>query len=662
MCTHTSSCCCHEHTHHAHMTDTQPDSSPWHELRAPIVSALLLAAGMAADRCGLTSYPLWRALLYVTAWLPVALPVIREACTQVRQLDFFNEFTLMLLATIGAFALREYPEAVAVMLLYGIGEWLQGHAVQQARRNIKSLLDIRPQKACMQQPDGSWAEVHPQVIEPGRIIRVRAGQRIPLDGILTDEAATFDTSALTGESIPCLLQPGESVAAGMVVISGTVRLRVERKWNDSALSRILHMVEEASEHKAPAEHTIRRFAHRYTPAVMLLATLLVTVPWLYGLVAPDFHYQLSDWLYRALVFMVISCPCAIVISIPLAYFAAIGAASHQGVLFKGGQSLDALRRTGILAFDKTGTLTEGHFSIIHTVCTDAVKDETELLYYMAAIERGSTHPLAQAIVKKARQLSVPETEGEHIREIPGHGITGMVGTHEVCIGHARLLQSKGIGITDTDEAGTTVYCAIDGRTAGHVIMSDRIKPDTFTVLQAIRQKFNPKIHLLSGDRPSAVRSIAHTLHIDNAHSELLPEEKVEQLKELTRQAHERHQLTTFVGDGINDAPALAMADIGMAMGGSSGTDIAAETADVVLQHGRMKELLTAFSISRTTHRIVVENILFALGVKLFILLLGALGEATMWAAVFSDVGVALICILNAMRIFSQYTSENACRI
>lgn len=656
MCTHTSSCCCHEHSHHAAAcAETTP--SLWHELRTPVISALLLAAGITGDHCGLQSVPLWRLLLYAAAWLPMALPVMKEAWIQVRKFDFFNEFTLMLLATIGAFALGEYPEAVAVMLFYGIGEWLQGRAVRKARHSVRALLDIRPQKARLQQHDGSWAEVHPQHVEPGCIIQVRAGERVPLDGTLTDEAATFDTSALTGESVPRLLQPGECVAAGMVVNSGAVCLRVERKWNDSALSRILHMVEEAAEHKAPVEHTIRRFAHRYTPAVMGLAVLLVAGPWLYSFIAADFHYLFSDWLYRALVFMVISCPCAIVISIPLAYFAAIGAASHQGVLFKGGQSLDALRRTGMLVFDKTGTLTEGRFSISHTVCTATVKDEAELLYYMAAIERGSTHPLAQAIVGKADAQSIPETEAQHIREVPGYGMTGQVDGHEVCVGRAKFLQSKGITLTETHETGSAVYCSIDGKLAGHIVMSDQIKPNTSAVLQAISKKYRPEMHLLSGDTPKAVQAIARTLHIDNAHSELLPEEKVEQLKLLIIRAHKQQRLTTFVGDGINDAPALALADIGIAMGGSSGTDVAAETADIVLQHGRMNELLTAFNISRTTHRIVIENILFALGIKLLILLLGAMGEASMWAAVFSDVGVALICILNAMRIFSQYTAK-----
>lgn len=655
MCTHTSSCCCHEHSHHAAAcAETAP--SLWHELRTPVISALLLAAGITGDHCGLQSVPLWRLLLYAAAWLPMALPVMKEAWIQVRKFDFFNEFTLMLLATIGAFALGEYPEAVAVMLFYGIGEWLQGRAVRKARHSVRALLDIRPQKARLQQPDGSWAEVHPQHVEPGCIIQVRAGERVPLDGTLTDEAATFDTSALTGESVPRLLQPGECVAAGMVVNSGAVCLRVERKWNDSALSRILHMVEEAADRKAPVERTIRRFAHRYTPAVMALAVLLVAMPWVYSLYAADFHYQFADWLYRALVFMVISCPCAIVISIPLAYFAAIGAASHLGVLFKGGYCLDALRRTGTLVFDKTGTLTEGRFSISHAVCGPAVKDEAELLYYLSAVERGSTHPLALAIVKKAEQLGVKETEAQHIREVPGRGMTATVDGHKVCAGRAKLLQAQGIAVSETQETGTVVYCAIDGRLAGYVVMNDQLKADTPQALQTISRKFRPEMHILSGDTPQAVQAVADQLHIAHAHSGLLPEEKVEQLKALTQQAHDRQQLAVFVGDGINDAPALALADVGIAIGGCSGTDVAMETADVVLQHGRMSELLTAFSVSHITHRIVVENITFSLGIKLLILLLGAMGMASMWAAVFSDVGVALLCILNAMRIFSRYTS------
>lgn len=654
MCTQTSSCSCHEHAHHTH--ETAAPQSVWHELRAPLTSAVLLAVGMVGDRFGLMQAPIGRLVLYAAAWLPVALPVIREACEQVRHLDFFNEFTLMLLATIGAFALGEYPEAVAVMLFYAVGEWFQDRAVGRARHSVRALLDIRPQRTSVLQADGTWAEVHPQEVETGRTIQARAGERVSLDSTLLDEPAAFDTSALTGESVPRTLQPGEPVAAGMVVASGVVRLKVERKWNDSALSRILHMVEEAADRKAPVERTIRRFAHRYTPAVMALAVLLVAVPWVYSLYAADFHYQFADWLYRALVFMVISCPCAIVISIPLAYFAAIGAASHLGVLFKGGYCLDALRRTGTLVFDKTGTLTEGRFSISHAVCGPAVKDETELLYYLSAVERGSTHPLALTIVRKAEQLGVKETEAQHIREVPGRGMTATVDGHEVCAGRAKLLQAQGIAVSETQETGTVVYCAIDGRLAGYVVMSDQIKADTPQALQAISRKFRPEMHILSGDTPQAVKAVADRLHIAHAHSGLLPEEKVEQLKVLTQQAHDRRQLAAFVGDGINDAPALALADVGIAIGGSSGTDVAVETADVILQHGRMSELLTAFSVSHTTHRIVVENITFSLGIKLLILLLGAMGMASMWAAVFSDVGVALLCILNAMRIFSRYTS------
>ena len=582
---------------------------------------------------------------YVLAYLPVGLPVWKEAWGEIRKGDVFNEFTLMSLASVGALGIGEYPEAVAVMLFYSIGEAFQERAVDRAKRNISDLLDVRPETVDVLR-EGEWRSVHPQEVMVGEVIEVKTGGRVPLDGSLMEGKASFDTAALTGESVPRTIRQGEEVLAGMIVTDRVIRMQVTRPYAESALSRILEMVEHASERKAPAELFIRKFARVYTPAVFGLAVLIVVVPWVWSLTHDGFVFEVSEWLYRALVFLVISCPCALVVSIPLGYFSGIGAASRLGVLFKGGNYLHAITKIDTVVFDKTGTLTKGVFEV-QAVETAGGMTAGEVVAWVAAAEQHSTHPIARAVARYAERQGIRVAEVADVEEVAGCGLRAKVGGKEVLAGNTRLLENYGVAYPAELRAveGTMVACAVDGQYAGYLLLADCLKDDAVRAVADLKAAGIREVEILSGDRQAIVSAFAARVGVAAAYGDLLPEGKVAHIEAL-REAGRR---VAFVGDGMNDAPVLALSDVGIAMGGL-GSDAAIETADVVIQTDQPSRVATAVRAGRVTLRVVWQNIVLAFGVKFAVLLLGAWGMATMWEAVFADVGVALLAVLNAVRI------------
>ena len=613
-----------------------------------IASALLLFTGIglsATDAACFRSEGL-RLAWYIAAYLPVGLPVMKEAWEEIVHGDVFNEFTLMTLATFGAFYIGEYPEGVAVMLFYSLGELFQERAVGRARHSIHALLDVRPETATVIRHTQATV-VNPREVHPGEVIEVRPGERVPLDGTLLNETAAFNTSALTGESLPRTLHEGEAVLAGMIATDKAVRLCVTRPFEDSALSRILAMVQEASERKAPAELFIRKFARIYTPAVTGLAALIVLLPWVWSMIQPSFGYVFADWLYRGLVFLVISCPCALVVSIPLSYFGGIGAASRLGILFKGGNYLDAITQIDTIVFDKTGTLTQGSFEVKSCRCVDSVS-EARLLQAVASAEQGSTHPVAKAIVRHARRQGISLLPTGEVKETAGFGLETTVDGTTILVGNARLMERHGITCPADlpDNEGTLILCAIGGRYAGCLCLADTLKDDAPQAIRDLQALNIQNIQILSGDKQEIVTTFAQRLGITQAYGNLLPDGKVKHIEQLKQDPDRR---IAFVGDGINDAPALALSHVGIAMG-RLGSDAAIETADVVLQTDQPSKIATAIRAGRQTRRIVWQNIVLALGIKLAVLILGACGLASLWAAVFADVGVAFLAILNAVRL------------
>ena len=605
----------------------------------PALSLTLLVAGIAMNAMDASWFQnTWvRLAWYAVAWLPTGLGVLREAIEEAREGEVFSEFLLMSVASIGAFAIGEFPEAVAVMALYCIGEALQDRAVSRAHGNIKSLIAFRPDHAVIIEND-KRNTVAPADVKVGDIVEVKPGERVPIDGTLIGEAATFDTSALTGESMPRVIECGDEVLAGMIVSESTVRLQATRPASESAVSRILHLVEEATERKAPAELLIRRFARIYTPIVVGLAALVVALPWLYSLVAPTYSYSFAEWLHRALVFLVISCPCALVISIPLSYFAGIGAASRRGILFKGSNYLDAIAGVDTVCFDKTGTLTTGHFAVSEVVGLSEAQVAT-----VAAIEQDSPHPIAQAIINYRQPAAASVSEKKNIA---GYGLSATVDGETWLVGTTRLLEKEGIPFPKElhDIVGTMVAVAIGRRYAGHIVLSDVPKQDAARGIADLN-RLGVETVMLSGDRQALVDETARQLGVHQAHGDLLPQGKVEHIEEAKKSGHQ----VAFVGDDINDAPVLAMSDVGIAMGGL-GSDMAVETADVVIQTDQPSRVADAVTLGRRTRRIVVQNIVFAIAVKLIVMVLGVLGVANMWEAVFADVGVALLCVLNSLRL------------
>lgn len=638
--------CAHTHTHAG-------DCGHTHDQQGTgflILSFLLLVGGVILRYLQL---PFWmipgvEVLWFLLAFLPVGFPVMVEVWKSIRQKDIFNEFSLMLLATIGAFCIGEYPEGVAVMLFYSVGERVQHRAVDRARRNIRRLLDVRPEKALVLR-QGKEQSVFPGEVEVGEMIMVKPGERIPLDGLLQEEYALFDTSALTGESLPRTINRGEEVLAGMIVSGQAIRLKVTKPYEQSALARILALVQDASERKAPAELFIRRFARIYTPVVFLLALSIMLLPALVAAFHPGFDYFFKDWAYRGLVFLVISCPCALVISVPLGYFGGIGAASRKGILFKGGNYLDAITHINTVVFDKTGTLTTGHFQVF-SMEADTVSSQ-RLLSILLTLEEKSTHPVAQAVTRYALQEGAGRISVTHLQEYPGYGLEGVIEGKNVLVGNIRLLTDRGITVPAgiSERVATVVVCAIAGKYAGHLLLSDTLKADAVEAIGRLKQLHIDNIQLLSGDKKEIVAIFAKTLGIRHARGGLLPEDKAAYLEKLNAEAGVS---AAFVGDGMNDAPVLALSDVGIAMGGL-GADAAIESADVVIQTDQPSKVATAISIGRATRRIVKQNIAGAIGVKSLILIAGACGFVTLWAAVFADVGVALLAVLNSVRILSK---------
>ncbi len=637
--------CCsgesHSHAGHHH------GENQHREIVCQCVSFVMLAGGVIAGLADCRWFEGWLALLwYLAAFLPVGLPVVKEAFESVMAKDYFNEFMLMFLASVGAFSIGEYPEAVAVMLFYSVGESLQSKAVGKARRDIRALAGLRVAKALVEGKAGEVTEVDPSRVLIGDVVEVRPGAAVPLDGELLQECASFDTSALTGESVPREFQCGDVVLAGMIACDRKVRLRVVRVYSDSALSRMMKMVEEASSRKAPAELFLRRFSRIYTPVVVLLAALVVGLPYVWSLVA-SFDYVFSEWLYRGLVFLVISCPCALVVSVPLGYFGGIGAASRRGILFKGSNFLDVASRLRAVAFDKTGTLTVGELEVAAVEPADGFGAE-QLLSYVASAEKGSNHPVAKAVVKRAELAGAVTCALDSLEELPGLGLKVEVGEKKVIVGNARLCRRYGVELPSSilQSAGTEIYCAVESRYAGRIVLSDTVREEVSEALDRLRRVGVSRMAVLSGDRQRLVDGMADGLGIDEAIGDLLPEDKVAQFKRFKK---EQGGATAFVGDGINDAPVLALSDLGIAMGGA-GTDLAVESADVVIASDNLMRLADMVVIGKATGRIVRQNVVLAIGVKVMVMALGIFGMANLWAAVFADVGVALLAIFNALRV------------
>ena len=642
-------CSCCAHTHEcAPEKHIEKKESIFAEYWKVGLSFILLISGIIMNALELPFFRegYFSLIWYVVAYLPVGLPVMKEAWESMKDKDYFSEFTLMFVATLGAFYIGEYPEGVAVMLFYSVGELFQEKAVDKAKRNIGALLDVRPEEAAVVRDERVVIE-NPQSVKVGETIEIKTGGRVPLDGMMLNEVAAFNTAALTGESVPRSIRMGEEVLAGMIVTDKVIRIKVIRPFDKSALARILELVQNASERKAPAELFIRKFARVYTPIVIGLAVLIVLLPFIYSLITPQFLFTFNDWLYRALVFLVISCPCALVVSIPLGYFGGIGAASRLGILFKGGNYLDAVTKINTVVFDKTGTLTKGTFEVQFCNCESGVSEE-ELIRMIASVESSSTHPIAKAVVNYAGQRYIELSSVTDSKEYAGLGLEAAVNGIQVLAGNGRLLSKFQIeyppellSITDT-----IVVCAIGNKYAGYLLLSDSLKEDAKIAIQNLKALGIQNIQILSGDKQSIVSNFAEKLGISEAYGDLLPDGKVKHLEELRQ--HTENQVA-FVGDGMNDAPVLALSNVGIAMGGL-GSDAAIETADVVIQTDQPSKVAEAIKVGKLTRRIVWQNISLAFGVKLLVLILGAGGLATLWEAVFADVGVALIAIMNAVRI------------
>lgn len=603
------------------------------------VSFILFVAGLLFDNLSVTWFTgASRFAWYSVAYLPVGLPVLLKGIRLAFRGELFTEFLLMSLATFGAFYIGEYPEGVAVMLFYSVGELIQGTAVNRSKRSIKALLDVRPKTASVFR-NGKYETVEPAEVSVGELILVKAGERVPLDGEIVNEGSAFTTSALTGESKPSFLSTGENVLAGMINEGKVVEVKVTKLFNDSSLAHILTLVQNATGRKARTELFIRKFARIYTPIVVLLAFLLTVLP--YFVVDP---YNFNDWLYRALIFLVISCPCALVVAIPLGYFGGIGAGSRNGILFKGSNYLDLMTRVDTVVMDKTGTLTKGVFKVQQVVSKD--HDEKNWLPLVTAAESQSNHPIAKAIVAYGKD-SLPTKSVEQVEEIRGHGVKGVVQGREVLAGNLSLLKKFGVDVNGEVSTNpfTTVAVAIDGKYVGHIIISDELKDDSRHTIEQLHAQ-NIKTVILSGDKQAVADHVARELKIDHAFGDLLPEQKVGKVEEL--KAGKKEPIA-FVGDGINDAPVLALSDVGIAMG-ALGSDAAIETADIVIQTDQPSKIFTAIKIGKATNAIVWQNIGFAFFVKVLVMALGAGGLASMWEAVFADVGVALLAILNAVRI------------
>ena len=583
-----------------------------------------------------------RLMLYMIPYLVIGYDILLKAGKGIRSRQVFDENFLMAVATAGAMILGDYKEGVAVMLFYQIGELFQSYAVGRSRRNISQLMDIRPDYANIEGEHG-LERVDPDEVAVGTVIVVQPGEKVPIDGVVEEGKAALNTSALTGESLPRDVKPGDSIISGCINMNGVLKIRTTREFGESTVSKILDLVENSSSKKSQSERFISRFAHYYTPAVCYGALALAVAPPLLLLLtggAPEW----GQWIYRALTFLVISCPCALVISIPLSFFAGIGGASHAGVLVKGSNYLETLAQTRCVVFDKTGTLTRGVFEVsgVH----HSRMNEEKLLEYAALAESFSSHPISRSL-KEAYGKPLDESRVTEVEEISGCGVTARVDGVSVAAGNETLMSRLGVAAVPCHQVGTIVHVAVDGAYAGHILISDVVKPTSAQAIRELRKSGVRKTVMLTGDADQVARQVAEELGVDEVHSQLLPADKVNRMEELLERRSGKEKLA-FVGDGINDAPVLSRADIGIAMG-ALGSDAAIEAADVVLMDDDPMKIVTAIRIARKCMRIVYENICFAIGIKLVCLLLGALGIANMWAAIFADVGVMVLAVLNAIR-------------
>ena len=584
-----------------------------------------------------------RFICYMVPYLVIGYDVLRKAIKGILNRQVFDEYFLMAVATVGAIALGDYKEGVSVMLFYQIGELFQSYAVGKSRRNISELMDIRPDYA-NDEKDGELEQVDPDEVEVGTVIVVQPGEKVPIDGVIIEGSSTLNTSALTGESLPREAKAGDEVISGCINMTGLLKIQTTREFGESTVSKILELVENSSSRKSRSENFISKFARYYTPAVCYGALALAILPPIVRILALGLAPEWGDWIYRALTFLVISCPCALVISIPLSFFAGIGGASHEGVLVKGSNYLETMAQTKYVVFDKTGTMTQGVFEV-SGVHHNTIPEE-QLLEYAALAECSSSHPISKSL-QKAYGKPIDRNRVTDIEEISGHGVKAKVDGVEVAVGNAKLMKKMDLSYSECHEVGTIVHVAVDGTYAGHILISDQLKPHAKQAIQDLKRAGITKTVMLTGDMKRVADQVAAELGIDEVHSELLPADKVAKVEELLAKKGEKEKLA-FVGDGINDAPVLSRADIGIAMG-ALGSDAAIEAADVVLMDDDPQKIAKAIKISRKCLRIVYENIYFALGIKAICLILGALGIANMWMAIFADVGVMVIAVLNAIR-------------
>ena len=610
---------------------------------------ILAAAAMMAVLAFIPAEGVLRFALYMVPYLTVGYDILWKALKGIKNRQVFDENFLMAVATVGAVLLAiyegsgDYTEAIAVMLFYQVGEWFQSYAVGKSRRNISELMDIRPDYANIE-ADGKLQKVDPDEVEPGSVIVVQPGEKVPIDGVVIEGTSTLNTSALTGESLPREAKAGDEVVSGCINMSGLLKIRTTKEFGESTVSKILDLVENAASRKSRSEDFISKFARVYTPAVCLSALALAILPPVVRMLFMGLPADWGSWIYRALTFLVISCPCALVISIPLSFFAGIGGASKAGVLVKGSNYLETLSKTRIVVFDKTGTLTQGNFEVsgIHH---SEIENE-KILEYAALAESASSHPISKSL-QRAYGKEIDRTRVSDIREIPGGGVIAKVDGQEVAAGNDKLMNQLGVSFIPCHSVGTIIHMAVDGRYMGHIVISDVVKPNAKPAVQALKSAGIRQTVMLTGDAKKVAENVAASLGIDRVYSELLPGDKVEKVEKLLRNKPERDKLA-FVGDGINDAPVLSRADIGIAMG-AMGSDAAIEAADVVLMDDDPMQIAKAIKISRKCLRIVYQNIVFAIGVKLVCLVLGALGFANMWLAIFADVGVMILAVLNAIR-------------
>ena len=578
-------------------------------------------------------------IIFIVAYIVVGLEIVKKAIRNIFRGKVFDENFLMSVATIGAFAIGEFPEAVAVMLFYQVGELFQSYAVDKSRKSIASLMDIRPDFANVEK-NGNLEKVSPEEVKCGEIIVVKPGEKVPLDGLVIAGNSNIDTKALTGEALPQEVKEGSKILSGTINLNGVIKIKVIKEYGESTVSKILDLVENASSKKSKSENFITKFAKYYTPIVVIIAVILAIIP---PLLIPNATF--SKWLYRALSFLVVSCPCALVISIPLSFFGGIGGASKIGILIKGSNYLEQLSNTEVIVFDKTGTLTKGTFEVQHIESINLSKEK--LLEIVAYAEKYSNHPISLS-VKSAYGKEIDEKQISDYKELTGYGVSAKVNNDYVLVGNEKLMKENDISFTTCKNIGTTLYVAVNEKYEGHITISDKIKDDAEKTIKDLKKNHIKQVVMLTGDKKAAGEEVGKKLGIDKVYTELLPDEKVKKVEELLKEKSEKGKLT-FVGDGINDAPVLAISDIGIAMGGV-GSDAAIEAADIVLMTDEPSKIVDAIQLSRKTMRIVKENIVFAITVKIIVLILSAFGISTMWEAVFADVGVSIIAIINALRV------------